>query len=140
MSFLLDTNVVSEWVKREPNANVISWLATTDEDQVYLSVASFAELRTGIELLPRSRRRDRLASWLADDLALRFEDRILDVDQRTAEAWGIVMARGRKVGVTVGTMDALFAATAEVNGLTLVTHNVRDFQELRIPLLDPWNP
>ncbi len=139
MSFLLDTNVISEWVKREPNAGVISWLGATDEEQIYLSVASFAELRIGIELLPRSRRRNRLTSWLAEDLPVRFEGRILDVDRKTADAWGSAMARGRKAGVTVGTMDALFAATAEANGLTLVTRNVRDFQELNVPLLNPWD-
>jgi predicted nucleic acid-binding protein len=140
VTFLLDTNVIFEWGKPEPNANVIAWLGATDEDQVYLSVASFAERQTGIELLPRSRRRNRLTSWLAQDLPTRFEGRILDVDRRTAEAWGTVMGLGRKAGVTVGTMDALFAATAEVNGLTLVTRNIKDLQKLGIPLLDPWNP
>lgn len=140
MSFLLDTNVISEWVRPAPNPNVVSWLAETDEDRIHLTVASFAEIRAGIELLPAGRRRNRLAAWLADELPLRFEGRILDVDRRTAEAWGVMMARGRRGAVSVGTMDALFAATAEANGLTLVTRNVKDFQRLRIRLIDPWNP
>ena len=139
MSFLLDTNVVSEWTKPRPDPNVVAWLAEADEDRVFLSVASFAEIRRGVELMPEGRRRDRVAAWLAEDLPVRFEGRILGIDRRIAEAWGIVMARGQGAGITMGTMDAFFAATAEAHGLTLVTRNVRDFQTVGIQLLDPWN-
>jgi predicted nucleic acid-binding protein len=140
VSFLLDTNVISEWVKPRPDPHVVEWLASVDEDQVYLSVVSFAEIRLGIELLVAGRRRERLASWLADDLPARFEGRILDVDHRVADAWGVIMARGRLAGAVPGAMDAFFAATAEAHGLTLVTRNVRDFAKLGIALLDPWSP
>ena len=93
MSFLLDTNVVSEWVRPHPDPNVISWLAEVDEDRVFVSVISFAEIRRGVEMLPAGRRRERLATWLAEDLAARFEERILDIDPYVAETWGVVMAR-----------------------------------------------
>ena len=138
MSFLLDTNVISEWVKPEPNPHVVEWLKEVAEDRVFLSVASIAEVRRGVELMPPGKRRDRLASWLTEDLPVRFDGRILDIDGRIAEAWGILMARGQKAGVNVGTLDAFFAATAEVHGLTLVTRNVRDFLKLGIRLLNPW--
>lgn len=138
MSFLLDTNVISEWVKPEPNSHVVAWLAEVAEEHVFLSVASLAEIRQGIELMPAGKRRDRLAAWLATELPTRFEGRIFDIDGRTAQAWGIVMARGRKAGTTISVWDALFAATAEVHGLTLVTRNVQDFVKLGIPLLNPW--
>ncbi len=140
MSFLLDTNVVSEWVRPQPDRNVISWLAEVDEDRVFISVISFAEIRRGVEMLAAGRRRERLAIWLAEELPARFEARILDIDPRVAEAWGVVMARGQKIGLTLGSMDAFVAATAEVHGLTLATHNVKDFQRLAISLLDPWHP
>jgi predicted nucleic acid-binding protein len=65
MSFLLDTNVISEWMKLAPNAHVFRWLDEVDEDQVFLSVASLAEIRRGIELMDPGRRRDRLVAWLA---------------------------------------------------------------------------
>ena len=139
MSFLLDTNVVSEWVKPQPHSGVVAWLAEVDEDRVFMSAASFAEIRYGIERMPGGRRRERLAAWLADELPTRFEGRVLGIDRRIAEAWGVVMARGQRSGLAVGTMDAFFAATAEVHGLTLVTRNVRDFDRLGIPLCDPWN-
>jgi predicted nucleic acid-binding protein len=67
-----------------------------------------------------------------------FEARILDIDPHVAETWGVVMARRQKIGLTLGSMDALVAATAEAHGLTLVTRNVKDFQRLGISLLDPW--
>jgi len=136
--FLLDTNVISEWVKPRPDPNVISWLAEADEDRVFVSVTSFAEIRHGIELLRDGRRRDRLIQWLNEELPARFEGRILPIDRRIAQAWGVVTARGRKSGVTLGSMDAFFAATAETHGLTLVTRNVRDFAALGIALIDPW--
>jgi predicted nucleic acid-binding protein len=140
VSFLVDTNVVSEWVRPQPDRNVISWLAEVDEDRVFISVISFAEIRRGVELLPVGRRRERLATWLAEELPVRFEERILDIDQRVAETWGVVTARGQKIGLTLGSMDALVAATAEAHNLTLATRNVKDFQRLGIALFDPWQP
>jgi predicted nucleic acid-binding protein len=138
MSFLLDTNVISEWVKPAPDSHVTRWLDEVDEDQVFLSVASLAEIRRGIEMMDSGRRRDRLTAWLAGELPSRFEGRILDIDRRIAEAWGVVMARGQKAGLNPGSLDAFFAATAEVHRLTMVTRNVQHFEKLDIPLLNPW--
>jgi toxin FitB len=69
VSFLLNTNVISEWVKPAPNPNVTRWLDEVDEDQVFLSVASLAEIRHGVELMAPGKRRDRLAAWLAGGLS-----------------------------------------------------------------------
>ena len=137
MSFLLDTNVISEWVKPQPDPNVMAWMAEVDEDRVYLSVASLAEIQHGIELLCPGHRRDRLERWLEEDLPTRFEGRILDIDRRVAAMWGVMMSRGRRAGRPAGVMDAFFAATAEIHGLTLVTCNTRDFEAFGIELLDP---
>jgi len=89
-------------------------------------------------MLAAGRRRERLASWLAEELSVRFEERILDIDRHVADTWGVVMARGQKIGLTLGSMDAFVAAMAEAHGLVLVTRNVKDFQRLGISLLDPW--
>jgi toxin FitB len=140
VSFLLDTNVVSEWVKPHPDSNVIAWLAEVDEDRVFISVISFAELRRGIERMPAGRRRERLALWLSEELPARFEDRILGIDRQIAEAWGIIMVRGEKAGAPFGSMDAMVAAIAQTHELTLVTRNVKDFRAVGISLLDPWEP
>lgn len=140
MSFLLDTNVISEWVKPYPDPNVVAWLAEADEDRIFISVASLAEIRFGIDLMPGGRRQDRLIAWLEEELPVRFEGRVLAIDRRIADTWGILSARVRKVGLTLGSMDAFFAATAEMNALTLVTRNTGDFEKLKISLLNPWHP
>jgi len=138
MTFLLDTNVIAEWVKPRPDTNVIAWLADVDEDRVFVSVASFAEIRHGIERLPEGRRRQSLSAWLSEDLPQRFEGRILHIDRHIAEVCGVMMARGWRAGMTVGSMDGFIAATAAAHGHTLVTRNTRDFAPLRITLFDPW--
>ncbi len=92
MSFLLDTNAVSEWTKPKPNANLIAWLASVDEDQTFLSVITIAEIKFGIERLKPGQRRSSLESWLRGDLGERFEGRILPVDAAVAEAWGKLTA------------------------------------------------
>ena len=138
MSFLLDTSVISEWVRPEPAANVVAGLAEVDEEQVFMSVISFAELRRGVELLPAGRRRDRLDDWVVNDLPARFDGRILDVDSYVADAWGRMMARGQLAGRTPASIDGFFAATAETHKLTLVTRNVRDYGRLDIPVHNPW--
>jgi hypothetical protein len=140
LSYLLDTNVVSEWVKPRPDPSVVRWLADADEDRVFASVITFAEIAQGIEDMPPGRRRDALSSWLRDDLPLRFEGRILDVNLAVASAWGTLIARARKLGSNLHVLDAFFAATAEVHALTLVTRNTWHFEPLNIPLLNPWLP
>jgi predicted nucleic acid-binding protein len=138
VSWLLDTNVVSEWVKPRPETNVVAWLAGVDEDEVFMSVVSFAELRRGVELLPPGQRRERLTTWIAEDLPARFHARILDVDRRVADAWGRLMVRSQRMGKVLTAMDAFFAATAESNDMTLVTRNTQDFANLGVPLHNPW--
>jgi predicted nucleic acid-binding protein len=138
VNFLLDTNVVSEWTKQRPDAGVVAWLAEVDEDRVFISIVTLAELRYGVERLPAGARRERLDAWLTQDLPVRFEARMLPVDAGTANAWGKVMARGQAAGRPVGTMDAFIAATAEQHDLTLVTRNITDFEALKVRLVSPW--
>jgi len=139
VNFLLDTNVVSEWAKPRPDTGVVAWLAETDEDRVFISVITLAELRHGIERLPAGARRNRLDTWLSEQVPARFEARVLSVDVETADRWGRVMARGDARGRPVGTMDAFIAATAERYNLTLITRNVLDFDVLGIQLFNPWS-
>ena len=137
MSFLLDTNAVSEWVKPRPNPGLIGWMELADEDRVFLSVISLAEVRYGIERLSAGARRNRLERWLRDELPLRFEGRVLPIDNKIAEAWGRTMSRSEALGRPMDAMDAFLAATAEVHRLTLVTRNVSDFPTLK-SVVNPW--
>ncbi|CAN5689033.1 type II toxin-antitoxin system VapC family toxin [soil metagenome] len=138
MNYLLDTNVISEWSKPHPAINVVRWLTESDEDRLFLSVISIAEIRRGIEMLPTGDRQKRLCEWLSNDLSVRFEGRIVDVDQRIADSWGISMAKSQRLGITMNSMDAFLAATALVYQMTLVTRNSTDFLHLQIGLVNPW--
>jgi predicted nucleic acid-binding protein len=138
VSFLLDTNVVSEWVRPRPNAGVMAWLAEADEDGVFLSVVTLAELRHGIERMAAGQRRRRLNEWLANDLLFRFEGRVLPVDVTVADSWGRLTASREASGRPISVADAFIAATAAVHGLTLVTRNVADF-ERTVRTISPWS-
>jgi predicted nucleic acid-binding protein len=138
VSFLLDTNVVSEWIKPRPNPGVVAWIADVDEDRVFLSVVTLAQLRYGIERLAPGQRRTRLGDWLEDELPLRFEGRILNIHLAVADTCGRLVARAEAMGRPTEAMDAFIAATAEVHGLTVVTRNISDFQSLAKNVLDPW--
>lgn len=138
MSFLLDTNVVSEWVRPHPNAGVAGWLAEVEEDRVFLSVVTLAELRHGIVRLPKSRRRTHLYEWLSGALPTRFAGRILTVDSDVALAWGDVVAERQSAGRPIGAMDAFIAATARVYDLQVVTRNTVDFEGSVQATFNPW--
>ncbi|MFZ5779798.1 MAG: type II toxin-antitoxin system VapC family toxin [Pseudomonadota bacterium] len=138
MTFLLDTNVVSEWVRPAPDGGVVEWLAEADEDRVFISVMTLAELRYGIARMRAGRRRRRLDEWLRDDLTGRFEGRVLPIDTAVAEAWGTIMARSQALGRPMSVADGFIAATAEVHGLALVTRNASDFEVAVKTIVNPW--
>lgn len=136
--FLLDTNAVSEWMKPRPNAGLVAWMEDVDEDRVFISVVTLAELRYGVERLPPGTRRRQLDRWLREELPPRFESRMLPIDANVADVCGRVFARCEANGRRIEAMDALIAATAEVHDLTLVTRNAADFKVALKSLLDPW--
>ena len=138
MSYLLDTNAVSEWVKPRPDPGIAAWLDEVDEDRTYLSVITLGELRKGVDRLADGRRRDRLDRWLTGDLPDRFSGRLLPVDAVVADEWGQLLARAECAGSAVGSPDALIAATAKVHGLQVVTRNVRDFRATGVDVISPW--
>jgi predicted nucleic acid-binding protein len=138
VNLLLDTNVVSEWVKPRPDGRVVAWLAELDEDRVFLSVATLGELRQGVELLAQGPRRSLLDGWVQRDLPERFAGRVLPVDAETADLWGRLVARRRRAGRPIGVMDALLAATASAHGLAVATRNTSDFQGCGVRLVNPW--
>ena len=137
MSFLLDTNVVSEWTRPNPDPGVVEWLAQVDEDRVFISVITLAELRHGAERLAPGKRRTQLDEWFREELPLRFEGRILCVDAAVADVCGSIVAHRDGIGRPIHAMDALIAATAKVHRLTVVTRNIDDFQP-SVDSIHPW--
>ncbi|MBR2816164.1 MAG: type II toxin-antitoxin system VapC family toxin [Reyranella sp.] len=138
MSFLLDTNVVSELAKRDLSPNVARFIRAKPQNEFFISVITLAEIRCGVALLPNGKRRDALEAWLGADLPQRFDGRIIGVASDIALAWGDLMAWSRRNGANLEPMDGLIAATSRVRDLTLVTRNTRDFDRLGLRLLDPW--
>jgi toxin FitB len=138
VSYLLDTNAISEWQKPRPNPGVTAWMANADEDELFLSVVTLAELRYGIERMATGGRRRRYEQWLEHELPLRFEDRVLSVNPGIADAWGRMLGRCASLGRPISVIDGFLAATAEVHGLTLVTRNVQHFTILQT-ILNPWS-
>ena len=138
MKFLLDTNVVSEWARPQPDRGLVAWLAAIDEDELCLSVVTVAELRRGAERLSPGRRRHAIEEWIARDVLLRFERRLLGLDVAVAEAWGTITAQCENRGRPISAMDAFVAAVAERHGLSLVTRNEADFAGVVRDLINPW--
>jgi predicted nucleic acid-binding protein len=136
VSYLLDTNVISEARKVNGNAVVRDWLATVRGDELYLSVLVLGEIRQGVERLRRRdpRQAEGYESWLAT-LRRDYSDRILPVSAGVAEEWGRL-----DVPDPLPTVDGLLAATARERNLTLVTRNTADFARTGVRLLNPFQP
>ncbi len=138
MKFLLDTNVISELVAKQPNPRVVQWIDSLDPNSVYLSVITIGELRKGIEKLPDSKRKDALRMWLNDDLLIRFSGRILALDIPVMLTWGILVGQLERTGQPLPALDSLIAALALHYWSTLATRNEGDFRAAGIALLNPW--
>jgi predicted nucleic acid-binding protein len=138
MTYLLDTNALSEPSRRRPDAEYMAWFDGTDGDLKYTSVVSLGELRKGVALIEAGPRRD-LYERVRREIARRFGARVLVVDETVAVAWGDVAARHRQQSLKVSVTDELIAATAIVHDLTVVTRNVRDFEHAGCKVLSPWS-
>jgi toxin FitB len=137
--YLLDTNVISEAMRPNPEARVLSWLTETNPELVFLSVIVKAELLFGIEILEPGKRRTFYANYVRDFFGRCPESNLLDFQSGEAALFATIATRRRIIGRPMMEMDALIAATAAARGLTVVTRNVRDFEDCGVALLDPWN-
>jgi hypothetical protein len=135
---ILDTNVVSESWKPEPNPAVALWLNAQPVHSLYLCTPVLAELRFGVERLPNSRRRIFLESWVARLEAEAFRDRILPLDSAAAAEFGRLAARRGKLGRRMETMDVLIAGIAASQGASLATRDTSDFDDLGLELINPF--
>ena len=138
MNFLLDTNVVSEPMKPRPNPGVIGWLVSADEDALFISTVTIAELRYGIERLAAGAKRERLDSWVTKELYGRFEGRILPIDIAVADTCGRLVVRSESLGRPIEPRDAFIAATAVAYEMELVTRNASDFEAVMKNIVTPW--
>jgi predicted nucleic acid-binding protein len=135
LSYLIDTNVLSELRNRRADARVVAWMQARSRQSLYLSVLSLGEIRKGIEGVADPAFRQTLVDWLEVELPNYFVGRLLEIDEPIADRWGRVQA---SAGRTLPVIDGLLAATALQHDLTLVTRNARDFAGLGVQVVNPW--
>lgn len=135
MSYLIDTNVISEVFKKTPDTQVLKWFESIPSSSLYLSVITFGEIRKGIEKLDYTEKKITLLAWLEHELPAWFEERVLTINIEVADRWGYLLSTANK---PIPAIDSLIAATALTHNLKLVTRNIKDF--INIPGLETINP
>lgn len=135
MSYLLDTNVISELVRANPEPAVLAWFDAVPDDSLYISVLTLGEIRKGVEMVSDNRRKEKLRVWLEHTLPDWLEGRLLAVDEAVAEQWGRLQA---EAGRPVPAIDSLLAATALHHDLRMVTRNTQDFTFSDLEVINPW--
>lgn len=138
MKYLLDTCVLSELVKPQPETGVLAWINARKEVELHVAAMTLAELQRGVARLPASRRKSELADWL-DKLRMGFAGRVLSFTPDTAAYWGEMCARVEAGGRTMAAFDSIIAASAVEHGLVLVTRNERDFAMAPLVVFNPWS-
>ena len=136
--YLLDTCVISEFVKPKPERKVVDWLNSINAESLYLSAVTIGEIQFGTSQRPASNRRTELEVWLNEALLGQFDDRVLALDTETFMPWGKLTAEQKRIGKSLAVMDSLIAATALHHKLVLVTRNVIDFNVRELSILNPW--
>jgi predicted nucleic acid-binding protein len=136
--WLLDTNILSELRRPRPERKVVAFVAAQPLERLYVSAATFAELRFGIELVTDTGRRAALNDWLAHKVRPMFEQRVLAITEHIMFKWRLLVEEGRKAGHTFSQPDLIIAATALHHGLTVVSRDVSQYKKAHASVLNPW--
>lgn len=138
MKYLLDTNVISELIAKQPKQQVIDWIDDRDSGAVYLSVITIGEIQKGVAKLPASPRKEAIHNWLINDLLIRFDGRIASISIAVMLTWGRLTAHIEQRGNPLPAIDSLIAAIALEGNYTLVTRNEADFVHTGVDIVNPW--
>jgi predicted nucleic acid-binding protein len=137
---LIDTNVISEPLRKTPDPLVIEWIDAQPLETLYLSAITVAELRFGVASLPTGKRRDRLHESMENRVLPLFTGRVLAFDLPASQAYAELMSRARAAGLAIGAADGYIAATAAANRMAVATRDAAAFEAAGIPVIDPWQP
>jgi toxin FitB len=138
MKYILDTNVISEAINKQPNPQVMNWLRAMDAQELYLSVVTVGEIKKGVEKLSESHRKQAIKDWFEHELLIKFDGQILTVDLPVILVWGELVGELEQKGRKLPALDSLIAATAKYYGYTLVTRNEKDFAGINIIIFNPF--
>ncbi len=136
---LHDTNVISALIRPEPDQAIKSWLDIQPPESMWTTSISVYELRFGVELLAFGRRRQLLEEALNKLLKDDFDGRVIPFDEPAAQAAGKIGAARRQLGRTIEIRDVQIAGIALARKASIATRNIRHFEGLGIPLIDPWS-
>ena len=137
MMIILDTNVLSELMKSQPDRSVVSWIGKHKATNLFITTLTQAEILYGLEILPAGKRRKALKAAAISMFEQDFARRILPFDTDAAQLFATITAKRRKIGVPISQIDAQIAAIALSHHATLATRNVRDFEECNLDLVNP---
>lgn len=135
---VLDTNVISEMWKVEPNPNVLAWIDAQAIETLYLSAITVAELRYGLATMPEGKRRTIYQERLEHEVLTAFAGRVLAFDLDTSKIYADLMARARAEGKAIGKADGYIAATAAAHGLIVATRDISPFEAGGLEVINPW--
>ena len=135
---LLDTNVISEPLRRAPEPHVINWLDAQGLETLYLSAITVAELRFGVANLPAGKRRDALETSLENQILPLFSGRVRPFDMDCTTAYAELMAKAKSAGLAIAAADGYIAAIAAANRFSVATRDVSPFQAAGVNVIDPW--
>jgi toxin FitB len=135
---VLDTNVIAELLRPEPDPNVARWAQGADPATLHTTAICETELLAGVALMPAGRRRGELAQALAQIFALAFPNRVLPFDTFAAPHYASVIARRVEIGRPIAQADAQIAAICRLHSATLVTRDAAGFADLELDVFDPW--
>ena len=136
---LLDTNVISEPLRRAPDARVIKWIDAQSLETLYLSAITVAELRFGVANLPVGKRRDELQTSLENQILPLFAGRVCSFDMGCTTAYAELMAKAKSAGLAIAAADGYIASIAATNRFSIATRDVRPFQAAGVNVINPWD-
>lgn len=135
---ILDTNLISEPLRRDPEPRVVAWIDAQPQETLYLTAITAAELRAGVALLPAGKRRSSLQDSLEQTILPLFTGRVLPFDLDCTAAYARLLAKTRKTGQAIASADAFIAAIALTHNYTLATRDTAPFQHAGLSVINPW--
>ncbi|MDO8359606.1 MAG: type II toxin-antitoxin system VapC family toxin [Devosia sp.] len=135
---ILDTNVVSEFIRKAPDQRVLGWLDQQADSDLFVTAVTKAEMLSGVAILPEGKRKHALSRDVGDAFDIDLRGKVLPFDDLAADHFGSIIAERQRLGRPMGTMDAQIAAIARSLGAIVATRDVDGFTDCGVELIDPW--